>query len=216
MSELEFPDLNVSGLGGLLCIGGNLKPQNLLKAYRKGIFPWPMEGLPLTWFSPPERAILDFTHLHIPRSLERARRRCQLRFSINEAFPLVIKKCASIQRQDQHGTWITPEMVEAYIELHRQGFAHSVETWDDKELVGGIYGVDPGGAFAGESMFHLRPNASKLAFLHLIDHLKNKGLTWIDIQVMTPHMEALGAHLISQDEFLKRLNGALAHGLKLF
>lgn len=197
-------------------MGGKLNAINLLSAYRQGIFPWPVEDWPLTWFCPEERAILEFCDLHVPRSLARIARRAPLRFTIDQDFEGVINACAKAKRAGEDGTWITPEMIRAYCELHRSGHAHSVEAWEGEHMVGGLYGVDAGGAFAGESMFFLRPHASKLALLHLIEHLAMKGLDWIDIQVMTPHMETLGAKLISRDQYLEKLKGALARKLDLF
>src|SRR5581483_4274156 len=185
---------------GILAVGGHLTTDFLLEAYSNGIFPWPIDGLPLTWFCPEERAVLEFADLHIPKSLAKARKKSNLRFTIDKDFPGVITACARVRRPGQSGTWITPEMLRAYCELHRLGHVHSAEAWDGDKLVGGIYGVDANGTFTGESMFHLRPYASKLALLHLIDHLKCRGLDWLDIQVMTPHMEAMGAKSISRDE----------------
>jgi leucyl/phenylalanyl-tRNA--protein transferase len=221
MPVTKFPDLSVlahpdfaSGPEGLIGLGGDLEPETLLTAYRRGIFPWPMENFPLAWFCPDERAILDFSRIHIPRRLARIQRQIQqkqipLELRINRAFEEVIRNCADIPRQGQAGTWITPEMTDAYLQLHQLGYALSAETWEDGQLVGGIYGVWIDGAFSGESMFHLRPNASKLALLHLVEHLKTHGLSWglnwMDIQVMTPHMEKLGAHTLSRAEFLKKL-----------
>ena len=212
----SFPEPTRTGPEGLLAVGGDLHPDSLLLAYKQGIFPWPMEAFPLAWFCPPERGILDFTKLHLPRSLERQTRKNSFRFSIDENFPEVIRQCSLTPRPGQAGTWITTEMIDAYIQLHRLGHAHSVEVWEGDQLVGGIYGVDAGGAFAGESMFYQRPYASKLALLHLINHLESKGLTWMDIQVMTPHMKAIGAEVISRDLFLHRLRETFSRGLKLF
>lgn len=190
---------------GILATGGELTPEILLEAYGSGIFPWPVDDCPLLWFCPPQRGILRFEKLHIPKSLAKAKKKLPFRYTLNQAFPAVIQACAEIPRPDQEGTWITTEMLEAYVTFHRLGHAHSVEVWQDNDLVGGIYGVWVGGVFSAESMFHRRPYASKLAFLFLVEHLKSKGLEWIDIQVMTPHMEALGAELISRDSFLKML-----------
>jgi leucyl/phenylalanyl-tRNA---protein transferase len=250
---------------GSVAIGGNLEPQNVLEAYRNGIFPWPIsppaEDLapqesphesddndengesdeieeydettpesddlddadseyPLAWFSPHPRAILEFDQIHIPRSLKRSQNQGAYEFTINHAFDQVIQACQKTPRPGQNGTWITDEMQEAYHVLHRLGIAHSVEAWSIGEkggkLVGGIYGVNVDGAFAGESMFHHAPNASKLALLHLASHLKSRGLAWMDIQMMTPHMKVLGAREISRDEFLLKLSQTRALGLKLF
>jgi leucyl/phenylalanyl-tRNA--protein transferase len=213
---MRFPDPRAANYGDIVAVGGNLDPANLLAAYRRGIFPWPVEGCPLPWFSPRERAILERHALHIPRRLARLARHPPYRFSIDAAFPRVVLNCALATRPEETGTWITPEVFEAYCALHRLGHAHSVEAWEGDELVGGVYGVDAGGAFAGESMFYLRPNASKLALLHLFQHLNARGLDWLDIQVMTPHMEALGAKLVSRAAFLAKLERALARGLELF
>ena len=216
MSLIDFPDPALASYEGIVALGGALTTANLLEAYRRGIFPWPVEGWPLLWFCPGERAILEFENLHIPRRLGRLRRLSAFRFTFNQNFRGVITECARVKRAGEVGTWITPQMHRAYCELHRLGRAHSVEVWEGDSLVGGLYGVDAEGSFAGESMFHLRPNASKLALLHLIDHLRGRGLDWMDIQVLTPHMEALGASLISRDEFLLKLEATRARRLKLF
>lgn len=216
MPVTRFPDPRRAGPEGVVAVGGDLHPRTLMLAYRQGIFPWPVEGYPLLWFCPGQRAVLDFAELHVSRSLAREQRRSRLRFTTDQDFRAVINHCARVPRPGQDGTWITPEIVAAYCELHRLGHAHSVEAWDGGELAGGIYGVDAGGAFGGESMFYLRPNASKLALLHLVGHLRGRGLEWLDVQVMTPHMRALGARLISRDLFLERLARTRARGLKLF
>ncbi len=213
---IHFPDPRDAPYGDIVAVGGNLHTHNLLSAYERGIFPWPIEGWPLTWFSPQERAIIEFKDLKIPRSLAKLRRRAPYRLTIDTAFRAVILTCARVPRADEQGTWITPQMLEAYCRLHELGHAHSVEAWEGEALVGGLYGVDAGGAFAGESMFYLRPNASKLALLHLIEHLERRGLDWLDIQVMTPHMKALGASTITREEFLDKLAAARRRKLKLF
>ena len=197
-------------------VGGRLDPETLLRAYRRGIFPWPVEGLPLLWFCPRERAILEFSRVHVGRGLARARRRSTLRFSVDAAFGPVIRACAETPRPGQDGTWITEEIVAAYTRLHELGIAHSAEAWRGRDLVAGIYGVAVDGAFAAESMFHRESNASKLVLLHLVDHLAAAGLDWIDIQVMTPHLERLGAHVVSRGQFLGRLTRTRARGLRLF
>jgi leucyl/phenylalanyl-tRNA--protein transferase len=216
MAENLFPDPRSATPEGIVAVGARPEPELLAEAYARGIFPWPVEGYPLLWFSPPERGVLFFEELHVPRSLARERRRTRLVFTIDRAFERVIRACAAVPRAHEQGTWITREMVRGYCEFHRRGRAHSVEAWEGGELVGGLYGVDAGGAFAGESMFHLRPNASKLALLFLIEHLASRGLEWLDIQVLTPHMEALGARLVPREEFLARLSRTQARGLKLF
>jgi leucyl/phenylalanyl-tRNA--protein transferase len=217
MPHQFFPDPRLTDENGVLSLGGDLRPEILLQAYQTGIFPWPIQGLPLAWFCPPERAVIFFDKLHLPRSLERARRRSRLRLTIDQAFSDVIIACSETPRPGQDGSWITSPMLAAYVELHRLGHAHSVEAWNESgELVGGIYGVDAGGAFAGESMFYREPYASKLALLHLIEQLRARGLEWMDIQMMTPHMEALGAELISRDEFLDLLARTRTRALPLF
>jgi leucyl/phenylalanyl-tRNA--protein transferase len=192
-------------IDGIVALGGPLTPTNLLRAYRRGIFPWPINEHIVPWCCPEERGILDFNELHIPRRLVRTRRQSKFHFTIDRSFAQVIAHCAAVPRKGESTTWITRQMIRAYCELHRQGHAHSVEVWEDAELVGGLYGVDAGGSFSGESMFSLRPNASKLALLFLIEHLQERDLDWMDIQMVTPHLEALGAKVVSREEFLERL-----------
>lgn len=213
---IEFPDPRTASPEGIVAIGGDLHPDSVLAAYRRGIFPWPVENLPLLWFCPPERAILRFAALHVPRSLSRAARRTHLRFSIDSAFAAVIRGCAGARRPGQEGTWITPDVITAYIRLHEIGVAHSVEAWDGDALVGGVYGVAVDGAFAAESMFYRVTNASKLCILHLIDHLRGRGLDWMDVQTMTPHMARLGAELLDREEFLALLHDTRVRRLSLF
>lgn len=201
----------------IVSFGDKLTVDNLRKAYRLGIFPWHIEGLPLPWYCPEKRAILEFADLHVPRSLERARRKQPFTFTIDKDFRSVIENCASVSRNGETGTWITPDFVRAYTELHKAGVAHSVEAWDQNgDLVGGVYGVDAGGVFCGESMFHTETNASKLALLHMIEHLRTRGATWLDAQVMTPHIRALGAKEITRSTFLRKLREAQSRQLKLF
>ena len=202
---------------GIVHFGGELSVDNLRNAYRAGIFPWFTEGIPLPWHCPDERAILEFSGLTVPRSLEKIRRRGELHFTIDKDFPAVILECSLAYRPGQRGTWITGEFVAAYTELHKSGMAHSVEAWDaDGNLVGGLYGVDAGGVFCGESMFYKHDNASKLSLLFLIEHLKSRGSTWLDAQVMTPHLESLGAKEIDRDDFLGKLSETTKLGLDLF
>ena len=216
MALIQFPDPRTASPEGIVAIGGDLHPDSVMAAYRQGIFPWPVERLPLLWFSPPERGVLEFAELHVPRSLERARSRARFDFTIDRAFSAVIRGCATTARHGQHGTWITPAVITAYSRLNRLGIAHSVEAWDGDELAGGLYGVEVDGAFAAESMFYRRDNASKLALLHLIGHLAGRGLGWIDIQTLTPHMQRLGARAISREVFLAKLDATRRCGLRLF
>jgi leucyl/phenylalanyl-tRNA--protein transferase len=204
------------GQDDIVAVGGDLAPATLVVAYRRGVFPWPVEGLPLLWFSPRERAVLDFADLHVGRSLARARRRTTLRFTVDATFADVIALCATVPRPGQESTWITPALRDAYVALHRLGRAHSAEAWRDGALVGGVYGVDVEGAFAAESMFHRESDASKLVLLHLVDHLRARGLDWLDVQVMTPHLARLGARTIPRRTFLERLAATRARGLRLF
>ena len=197
--------------------GTPLDVETVAEAYRKGIFPWYTKGIPLPWHCPEERAILEFAELHIPRSLKREQKKAAFRFTIDRDFRSVIENCAKATRPEQGGTWITAEFIDVYCGLSDAGMAHSVEAWDSNgNLVGGLYGVDAGGVFCGESMFHKAPNASKLALLFLINHLKERGATWLDAQVMTPHLEVLGAREISRTEFLTKLAATQAQGLSLF
>jgi leucyl/phenylalanyl-tRNA---protein transferase len=193
---------------GLVALDRDLSSERLISAYRHGIFPWPdsMLASAIPWVSPVRRAILEFESLHVPKNLHRSQRaHSGLRFTTDAAFSEVIAACAAAFRPGQRGTWVTPPMVAAYTELHRLGHAHSVEAWQGQRLVGGLYGVTAGGVFTGESMFHLINDASKLCVLHLIDHLRARGATWIDIQQLTPHFALLGAREIPRAEFLARL-----------
>ena len=210
-----FPDPRYAP-SDVVAMGEDLRVETLREAYRKGIFPWPHEGVPLPWFSPRRRAVIFFDELHVGRSIQKAAKRSRFIFTIDQAFGRVIRSCSKVPRPEQDGTWIAPSIVAAYTRFHAAGDAHSIEAWEDGELVGGLYGVDAGGVFTGESMFHVRPNASKLALLFLIEHLRARGAAFIDCQVMTPHMEALGAREITRSRFLDMLAHAQAQGLKLF
>lgn len=200
----------------IIGFGGDLTIENLRSSYRKGIFPWHIDGLPLPWYCPEKRAILEFENLHIPKSLRKEYAKTAFTFSIDKDFEAVIKACSQAKRKDGFGTWITPEFIRVFSEFHQTGDAHSVEVWDENELVGGLYGVDAGGVFCGESMFHLRSNASKFALLHLVEHLKSRGATWLDVQVITPHFEILGATEIDRENFLDKLEATQKRGLRLF
>jgi len=203
-------------IDGIVALGGPLTTTNLLRAYCAGIFPWPINESIVPWCCPEERGILEFKDLHISRRLARTRRKTTFDFTIDRSFLQVITSCAIVERKFDSGTWITSQMTAAYNELHKAGHAHSVEVWEGTELVGGVYGVDGCGSFSGESMFTFRPNASKLALLYLIEHLKSRGLDWIDIQMLTPHMEAMGAKAVPREEFLERLSMTQSRELVLF
>jgi leucyl/phenylalanyl-tRNA--protein transferase len=216
MTVIQFPDPRSASPEGIVALGGDLEPASLQLAYSQGIFPWPISGLPLAWFCPAERAILEWSSLHIPRSLARKRKKSEFRFTINQAFDAVIAHCARVKRSGQKGTWMTQELLSAYRLFHRLGHAHSVEVWRDEMLIGGLYGVDTQGVFSGESMFHLESDTSKLAILFLMEHLHSRHSDWMDIQVMTPHMQRLGAREISRDEFLEKLASTMGKPLQLF
>ena len=197
--------------------GGEMSIENLRNAYRRGIFPWQIESLPLPWFCPEQRAVLEFSELHIPKSLKKEQKRTDFTFTIDKSFRRVVERCAKTPRAHESGTWITKTFIDSYTKFHQSGDAHSVEVWNASgELVGGLYGVDAGGVFCGESMFYLTANASKLALLFLIKHLESRGATWLDTQVMTPHFEVLGAKEISRAEFLDKLKDVQKENLKLF
>lgn len=210
-----FPDPRYAP-SDVVAMGEDLRVETLREAYRKGIFPWPHDGLPLPWFSPRRRAVIFFDELHVGRTLRKVQKRADFRFTFDRDFRSVIAECAEADRPDQDGTWIAPNMIEAYTRLHDAGDAHSIEVWEGETLVGGLYGVDCGGLFTGESMFHRRPEASKLALLFLIDHLRERGATLLDCQVMTPHMEALGAREIPRARFLDALAEVQARGIRIF
>ncbi len=230
MASQEFPDPRTydypewTAIGQFLyrsqdviSFGTPLTVETVREAYLKGIFPWFTEGLPLPWHCPESRAILEFADLRVPRSLVKEQRKGSFEFSIDKEFRTVMHECALAYRPGQRGTWITPQFEEMFTELHIRGMAHSVEAWDKGgNLVGGLYGIDAGGVFCGESMFYKAPNASKLALLFLIDHLKSRGSTWLDTQVMTPHFEAFGAKEIDRNVFLDKLKVTQNLELDLF
>ena len=190
---------------GLVFIGGDLEPESLLNAYRRGIFPWFNDDDPFLWWSPDPRAIFEFQTLHISKRLRRTVRQEKFKVTFNLSFPEVMRQCG----QREEGTWITADMYEAYCELHRLGHAHSVETWLDGKLAGGIYGVAIGGFFAAESMFHLISDAGMVAFVALSDRLRERGFTLFDTQMATEHTRMLGAVDIPRTEYLLRLDQAL-------
>ena len=198
---------------GLLCAGGDLSPERLLEAYRHGIFPWFSEGEPILWWSPDPRMVLFPQELKISRSLARTLRRGQYEVRLDTSFPSVIREC-SLPRADQDGTWITPEMQQAYGRLHELGHAHSVETWIGGRLAGGLYGMAIGRVFYGESMFTRVPDASKIALAHLARHLERNGFAVIDCQMKTAHLASLGAREIPRRELLQGLEACTAEGRK--
>lgn len=198
--ELWFPDSQRTNEDGLLAIGGDLKPDRLLLAYRSGIFPWFMEDGIIYWFCPPARMVLFPEELHISHSMKRTLHSKKFRVTKNQAFEKVIRSCAAVHSQQKSDTWISDEFIEAYTALHHSGHAHSVEVWQQDQLAGGIYGVVIGNIFYGESMFSTVPNASKVA---LIEVCTGGSYALIDCQVATDHMATMGARTISRNEFLK-------------
>jgi leucyl/phenylalanyl-tRNA--protein transferase len=208
---IVFPHPSLAEADGLLAVGGDLSPERLLAAYSEGIFPWFDDRSPILWWSPDPRLVLDPADLHVSRTLRRTLRRGTYRVTSDIAFERVIRRCAERSRPNQQGTWITPEMIDAYVRLHRLGFAHSFEAWEGESLAGGLYGVSLGSAFFGESMFADRPDASKVAFVRSVEFLVSRGMRLVDCQVRTDHLVSLGAHEISRNEFLARLREALDH-----
>lgn len=200
--ELVFPPVEMASSEGILAFGGDLQPERLILAYQSGIFPWYNEGEPIIWYSPGMRMVLFPEELKISKSMRRFIAKNKYTLSWNKAFEQVIDQCQKSPRKEQLGTWITEEMKEAYIVLHKLGFAKSVEVWDEDELIGGLYGIDLGHIFCGESMFSKVSNTSKLAFIHLVQELQKKDYKLIDCQVYNEHLDSLGAREISRKEFM--------------
>ena len=204
-----FPPLEGSSPEGIVCAGGNLSPGILLSAYRQGIFPWYEENEPILWWSPdPRFAILPET-FHIPASSRKLFRRRPFRLTTDRAFRLVMESCAAIDRPGQDGTWIVPEMIEAYVRLHELGYAHSVEVWEGDKLAGGLYGVSLGGAFFGESMFSAESGASRIGFISLAKALFEKGFVLVDSQVHTDYVAGMGGVDLPRGAYMNRLGSAL-------
>jgi leucyl/phenylalanyl-tRNA--protein transferase len=206
--RLVFPPPEEAEPSGLLAVGGDLRPERLLLAYSQGIFPW-YERDPILWFSPDPRMVLRAEDLRVARSLRKTLRKDGYRFSLDTAFERVIEACAKAKRPGQRTTWITPAMRRAYLELHRLGFAHSAEAWQGDVLAGGLYGVSLGAAFFGESMFARAPDASKAAFVRLVEQLRAWGISLIDSQVHTEHLARFGAEEWPRRAYLKALRAAL-------
>ena len=202
-----FPDPELADADGLVAVGGDLSTERLLTAYRQGIFPWTAD--PITWWSPDPRGIIELDNFHVPESLAKVIRKETFVITFDKAFRQVMQACAT-PGPKRRATWITNEFIEAYTGLHKMGNAHSVECWQDGKLVGGVYGVTIGGLFAGESMFHLVDNASKVALNHLVQHLRKRRFTLFDIQMVTAATAPLGAKAISRRDYLKRMATAVA------
>lgn len=198
-TEIVFPDPALADPDGLLAIGGDLRPERLMLAYKNGIFPWFSEGDPICWYAPAERCVIFPGKVTISKSMAKLIRNKVFNVTYDQAFDTVIGNCAKIDRKDQDGTWITNEMQEAYLELHRRGYAHSVEVWQDGLLVGGLYGVRVNHVFCGESMFSKVSNASKYALIWLC---REQGFNMIDCQLPNDHLMSLGAEMIGHERYL--------------
>jgi leucyl/phenylalanyl-tRNA---protein transferase len=203
--ELFFPSVDQSDEDGLLAVGGDLSVERLLLAYKSGIFPWYNEDEPICWWSPDPRFVLYPDKLKISKSMQTVLNNGSFRFTINRAFEEVIKNCKSVTRKDQDGTWISPDIQDAYIQLHKLGYAHSAEAWQNGELIGGLYGIKIGKIFFGESMFSKASNASKFAFINYVKQLQKEGIELIDCQIYTEHLKSLGATMIGRAPFIDLL-----------
>lgn len=205
--ELYFPPVEEASVEGVLAIGGDLSTERLILAYQSGIFPWFNDDEPILWWAPPERMVLFFDDLKISKSMRNVLNQNKFRVTFNTSFREVITNCKKINRKDQPDTWITDEMVEAYCKLNELGFAKSVEVWQNEELVGGLYGIDLGHVFCGESMFSKVSNASKVAFIHLAKQLEHANYRLLDCQVYNDHLASLGCVEIERDDFMMILSG---------
>lgn len=204
-NELFFPPLQMADEDGLLAIGGDLSTERLLLAYRSGIFHWYNEDEPICWWSPDPRFVLFPEELKVSSSMRTVLNNGKFRFTTNRAFTGVIQNCKTANRKNQDGTWISPAMQKAYTTLHELGYAHSAETWLEGKLVGGLYGIMLGKIFFGESMFSLKPNASKFAFINYVRQLQKEDVQMIDCQLHTNHLESLGARMILREDFVEML-----------
>lgn len=203
--ELFFPPVSEANPDGILAIGGDLSTERLFLAYKSGIFPWFEEGEPIYWWSPNPRMVLFLDELVVSKSMRNILNRNIFEVTFNENFREVISNCQKIKRQGQNGTWITNDMIEAYCKLNEMGIAKSVEVWQNNELVGGLYGIDLGHIFCGESMFSKVSNASKVAFIALVNQLKKNNYNLLDCQVYNEHLESLGCREIPRDDFMELL-----------
>ncbi|SDX76993.1 leucyl/phenylalanyl-tRNA--protein transferase [Lutibacter oricola] len=204
--ELVFPAVNLANKDGLLAVGGDLSVERLELAYKSGIFPWFNEGEPVVWYSPEQRMVLFPNELKVSKSMRQVIRKGEFKVTFNQNFEEVIANCKNIYRASDYGqTWITNEMEQAYIRLHKKGIAKSVEVWQNNELVGGLYGIDLGTVFCGESMFSKVSNASKMAFISMVQKLEKEQYKLIDCQMHTSHLESLGAREIPRNDFLTYL-----------
>ncbi len=207
--SIKFPHPVHAESNGLLAVGGDLSAERLLTAYKSGIFPWFSEGDPILWFSPDPRLVLFLDELSVTKKLLKIIRQSEFEVKFDNSFINVVERCAGASRRGQDGTWITDDMIEAYGELHSRGYAHSVETYQDGSLVGGLYGVSLGGAFFGESMFFDKSNASKAALYYLVQRLKLWNFDFIDSQVPNDHMKSMGGKEVDRESFLNMLEKSL-------
>lgn len=203
--ELCFPPVETASQEGVLAFGGDLSSERLLLAYRSGIFPWFEEDDPILWWSPDPRMVLFLEEFKVSKSMRNVMNKAVFKITFNENFRAVISNCRKVKRDGQSGTWITNEMIEAYCKLHELGFAKSVEVWQNEKLVGGLYGIDLGHVFCGESMFSLVSNASKVAFITLVNQLKTANYKLLDCQVYNEHLESLGCREIDRKQFMEIL-----------
>jgi len=206
-----FPDPNHAERDGLIAFGGDLSPKRILSAYSQGIFPWYSPGEPILWWSPDPRFVLFPHKLHISKSLSKMMRKSNYTVTMDQAFTSVIQECANVREENGCGTWITNNMIQAYSKLYEMGFAHSVETWMDGKLAGGLYGISLGRMFSGESMFYRKSNASKIALVALVAFARSYQFDFIDCQVGTTHLKSLGAENVPRNIFLQLLNKTLEH-----
>ena len=203
---LFFPPVSQANQDGILAVGGDLTPERLLLAYKSGIFPWFEDGEPIIWWSPNPRMVLFLDELIVSKSMRNILNRNIFKITFNQNFRDVISNCQNIKREGQNGTWITNDMIEAYCELHQLGIAKSIEVWQNDILVGGLYGINLGHVFCGESMFSKVSNASKVAFIALVNQLKKENYKLLDCQVYNPHLESLGCREINRIDFMEILN----------
>tara|TARA_R110000868_G_scaffold204946_3_gene453198 strand:+ start:63512 stop:64222 length:711 start_codon:yes stop_codon:yes gene_type:complete len=211
LAILAFPPIEEADENGLLAFGGDLEVSSLVLAYSQGIFPWPIsDRYPLAWFSPDPRGVVEFSNLHLPRSLKKSLRQNEWIITFNKNFDQVINECSKLTHRkgesSSQGTWITDDIIRSYTQFHQSGYAYSVEVWLEDELVGGLYGTRLGRCFSGESMFHKQTNASKIALASLMYFLKSHDINWLDTQMVTSVVENLGGSEIPRDEFIHKLN----------
>ena len=204
-SDLIFPPVSDADKSGVLAFGGDLSPERLILAYKSGIFPWFNIDEPVIWWAPENRMVLFLDELIVSKSMRNIIKQNQFSVTFNQNFKAVISNCQQIERNDQNGTWITNDMIEAYCKLHELGYAKSVEVWQNNKLVGGLYGIDLGHVFCGESMFSKVSNASKLGFISLVNDLKSKNYQLLDCQVHNSHLESLGCREINRVDFMSIL-----------